>query len=140
MLETLRNIRTFRIWLGLIILFLISVVQSCTELKQSLWGLEATASITQVRPSQYEKDEVYLSMTTTDEDGKYQRINRTIRDRHGPFTVGDELKLVYFRGAIKRARLATERSFKWPIIMLIMVGAVVVWSLVTYRRLEAGKF
>ena len=85
------------------------------------------------------KNDVFLTLAATDEDGKTQRINHMVHDQHGPFTVGDEVELVYFRGAIDRARLAFERSFIWPVVLFIMIGFAVLWTIVTDRRMEAGS-
>jgi hypothetical protein len=128
----------YRLWMGIIVLFLFSLFQSCSELKSSLWGVTATATVLSVQPSQYEPDDLYLSLRFIDQDGKQQFFKRTVGPRIGPVAPQEEVEIIYFSGAPDSARLVAERTFVWPEIFLAMIGVVVVWAFVTYRRMEAG--
>lgn len=139
MLEWLQGYRAYRVWMGTIVLFLVSMVQSCTELKHSVWGKTATAEVQSVEPSSYEKEDHFLTLSFDDHQGTFHRIKRTVRGKLGPFTQGQKVEVIYLPGAGDRARLLAERSFIWPAIFLGMIGFAVIWSLVTYRRMEAGK-
>lgn len=139
MWEWLNQARIWRIWLGIIVLFIASMVQSCSELKHSLWGVTTTATVLSVEPSQYEKNNLYLNMRFVDENGKQQFVKRTVGPRVGPIAPNDEVEVIYV-GSPEKARLVAERTWFWPIVFFIMVGTVLIWSFVSYRRLDAGKF
>lgn len=139
MLGWFRGDRATRVWIGVIVLFIVSFAQSCSELKSSIWGKSATAEIRSVAPTTYE-NRVALAFEFTDETGKSHWVKKSIRSSLGPFAPGQKVEVVYFSSIPERARLAAERSLIWPLVFFGMVGFAVVWSFVTYRQLQRGDF
>jgi hypothetical protein len=140
--EWWQGYRTYKVWMGMIVLFLASFVQSCSEFKHSIWGKTAQAHIDRVEASAYEKKrDLYIAFNFTDEAGKNHFVKRTVsKYRAGPIEPGQSVEVIYFKGTPERARLVSERSFYWPAIFLGMLGFGLIWTFVTYKRMEAGKF
>lgn len=92
-----------------------------------------------VKPSQYEPDDLYIQLVFTEESGKLQSTKRTVHSRLGPVKPGDDVEIIYLSGTPDRARLVAEQNFLWPVIFFGMIGIALLWMLVTYRRMEAGK-
>lgn len=131
--------RAIRVWVGTIALFMISFVQSCSELKSSIWGKVASADVTAMG-SALTKGRSVLAFQFRDETGKSHFVKKSIPTKLGPFEPGQKVEVIYFSGAPERARLVSERSFVWPAIFLGMLAFGLVWMFVTYKRMEAGKF
>lgn len=140
MSEWFQNYRASRLWVGLIVVFLASMVQSCSELKHSIWGKTVTANVMQTAPSIYKKDAVSITLHFKDEQGADHLVKRTVNRKLGTFENGQQVQMIYLPAVPEKARLIAERSFVWPFIFFGMIGVVVIWSFVTYRRMEAGKF
>ena len=131
MLEWLRGYRTYKIWMGIVVVFLVSMTQSCSELKHSLWGKTTTAHISSVEPSSYRSGGYFLNFSFTDAQGAAQRVKRTVRTALGPFKQGETVEVIYLEGNPEQARLVSERSFVWPAIFFGMIGFAVLWTFVT---------
>lgn len=122
--------------LGLIILFFASMFQSCSELKHSLWGIETTGEVASVEPSLHSKNGLYVSFFMQDDAGQRQRIKRTVSKDLGPFTIGQQVDVIYLAGSADNARLVAERSWFWPLVFFVMLGAIVVWVVVVWLQTE----
>jgi hypothetical protein len=99
-----------------------------------------TAKVMSSQPSEYDERDRYIAFTFLDEAGTPHKAKRTLKRPESPPSPNDEVEIIYLRGSPEKARLVVERSWTWPIIALGMIVIAVVWSILTYRRMEAGKF
>ncbi len=137
--ENAGEVRRFRIGLGLFILCGVALFKSCSELKLSIWGREATATVVRAEPSKYNDDGQYLTFTFRDDAGTRHTVERTVHGLERIIESPQEVGVVYRRGLERQAVLAEERSMYWPTILgLFMVGGVV-WFIFEWRAAKAGE-
>jgi hypothetical protein len=139
MLEWLRQYRAARFGVGILVLFLVACVQSCSELRHALWGANASAKIIRVEPSSYGPRDEFLTLTFDDADGKNHVIKRTVGSKLGPFKASQTVAMIYIPGEPEKARLSSERSMFWPTVLLVMTAASVLWLLYAIREVKAGR-
>lgn len=125
--EERRTHRQLGLGVAIVILFFVSMFQSCSEVKHSLLGIETTAEIAAVEPSVHDESDRLLTYFVTDESGERVRVKRSVSASLGPFAPQQQIDVVYLSGKAERARLAAERNWVWPAIFLGMIGVGAAW-------------
>ena len=125
--EERRTHRRLGLGFAIVILFFVSMFQSCSELKHSLWGIESTAEIAAVAPSVHDKRDVLLTYFVTAESGERVRVKRSVSASLGPFAPQQQVDVVYLSDSVDRARLVAERSWLWPSVFISMIGVTAAW-------------
>lgn len=136
--ETRADVRSFRMIVIIAIFVCIALFKSCSELKLSVWGRDATATIVRVEPSLYDDLDQRVFFSYADETGRSHRVDRTV-SIPVVLTAGEEVAIVYRPGHEDSAVLAHERSMKWPMTLagLSIAGLAVFIS--AYYKSRAGE-
>lgn len=136
--ETRSDMRMLRLLLFIGVLVCIAFFKSCSELKLSMWGRDATATIVRVEPSLYKPSNQHIYFNFVDEAGKAQHVERTVSTAR-PLKPGDVLPIVYRKGFESDAVFAEERSMRWPMTLGMLTIAAAVAFIISYRKSQAGE-
>ncbi|MCC6906393.1 MAG: hypothetical protein IT430_00500 [Phycisphaerales bacterium] len=136
--ETRGSIRMLRVTLLIGVFACMALFKSCSELKLSIWGRDATGTIARAEPSLYNRSDQFVLFNYVDEDGKTRHVERTITIAR-PLTPGEQVAVVYRKGREDDAVLAEERSMRWPMTLggLAIAGSVA--FIIAYRKSQAGE-
>jgi hypothetical protein len=125
-MEFLRQVRSVRFAFGICLLLLVALVQSCSEIRYSLFGEKATARVIAVQPSSVDKNrDVRVDYRFEDAQGKPVRgkfsVSQSKWDRLG----GDTLEVVYLgKDPEGTTQPVMMRSWFWPVLLLVFSLAV----------------
>jgi hypothetical protein len=131
------------LFLGILVLFLLSLVQSCTELRLSLGGKHDQATVTAVL--------VEVRKNTQEETGKFiVRYNFTakdgeeLRDFGGEYTTnraeaesrkaGDKVGVTYLESKPAINRIDGHRQWFWVVILAVLSAAGIGCGVWLYRK------
>lgn len=137
--DTRSDIRMLRFLLFIGVLVCIAFFKSCSELKLSMWGRDATATIVRAEPSLYNPSNQHVFYNYVDEDGKTQYLERTIKGLKRALEPGEELPVVYRKGFEQDAVFAEERSMQWPMTLGALTLAGAIAFIIAYRKAQAGE-
>jgi len=137
--ENAAEVRRFRIGLGLLILCCVVLFKSCSELKLSIWGREATATVVRAEPSKYDDKGQYLTFTFEDRSGARHTVERTVYGLDRIIESPEEVGVVCRRGLEKKAVLAEERSMYWPTFLGLFVVGGIVWFFFEWKAAQSGE-
>ncbi len=125
---------------GLFLLFCASIFMSCEELNYWMSGRTTAATIVDrqlvtVRGRRFsEKEQLRIGYKFTDAEG-LKREGYWLRD---PDDCGiptePKVEIEYLRGQFGRSRIAGDRQWTWPILMLGIPLGVAAWCWVYVRR------
>jgi len=126
------GIRQWRLIIGVIILFIVSMVNSCTELRYSVSGKTAECAFTELQPSRTSRNvpRVVLTYTFTDEEGKSHKGSVEAGIEEGREILMSRPEVTYLPSSPETNTLTDERSALWPIIFGVMILAL---GVVVYR-------
>jgi hypothetical protein len=123
--------RMFGLGVGLIILFIVSWVQSCSELKYTLSGETTMANVSRC----------YETTSASRRGGKVMRVVYHFDDADGKRHKGEDsvplkkwiepadkqVEIIYRAGTPEINKLTANRSWVFPIIFLSMLGLIAGW-------------
>jgi len=129
------------LWFGFVlaVLFLVSLVQSCSELKMTLWVDTATATIMQVEPPREGEETIVIRYRFTDARGEAHTVRKRVELPDSPLQAGQEIEVIYFPKRPEEAKPVSERSMVWPIILGVFVLIGGLWLLHAWRLASQGR-
>ena len=134
--------QTYRIlWFGLVLaaLFLVSLVQSCSELKMTLWGETTTATVMQVEEPRKGEERIVVRYRFLDAEGEQHTVRKRIDPPDMPLAAGDEIEVIYVSKRPEEARPVSERSMVWPIILGVFILLGGLWLIHAWRLASQGR-
>ena len=121
----------FRSALGLVMLFIFSTFMSCQEIRYSISGKTVQGKLKSLveRGSSGVIEYEFKADDGEWYGGRYQTdFDKAARIASEP------LEVVYLPSDPRVHRLTLERTWVWPIIVLVMLAALAVWVIAVIRR------
>ncbi len=131
-MEHRTEIRQWKLIIFVIILFFVSMVNSCTELRYSVSGKTAEGTLTGAQETRTSRRTtgVIVTYAFTAADGKQHKGRETVSHRRAAELSGTAPEVTYLPSSPETNTLTAERSALWPIIFGVMVLAM---GVVVYR-------
>jgi len=137
--DTRSDMRRIRFLLIIGVFVCIAFFKLCSELKLSIRGRDATATIVRAEPSLYNPSNQHVFYNYVDEDGQTQHVERTVSGLNRPLESGEKLPVVYRKGHERDAVFAKERSMQWPMVLGALTIAGAVAFIISYRKSQTGN-
>jgi hypothetical protein len=120
----------FRLLLGGILLFLVSLIMSCSELKYRVWGQTADGTITGAhmetdRHGQKHQVVEYIFM-----DGQTSRREYVNVDPNQAINLNAAVKVQYIPGKERQSRILGDNNMGWVTVFgisVIFLLAMIIW-------------
>ncbi len=140
--ETRQNIRSLRFGIVIIVLFLMSAVKSCTEIKYSLFGEITEAKILRTAEVESSRGQVSLRVKYRfkDLDGKSHDGLASVDPDE--FTMPEDrvIQIIYLPGSPRISALASQPGHFWTTLFLVMSLVFTIWMVKAVRDVNQGKF
>ena len=139
--ETRSNTRSFRFGIVVIILFVMSMVKSCTELKYTVWGEVTTATVTRTATVQESRRTESFRVIYHFDDAEgttYEGFDRVEQDT---WTMPEDrrIEIMYLPGNPDTNLILAQRSRFWVWVFLGMLAVFTIWCIKAYRDAEADR-
>ena len=132
-----------KIFLAIVVVFLLSLIQSCTELRLSLGGKRDKATVQDVlvevkKGTHVETGKFLVKYYFTAQDGE------TLREFNGEYTTnraeaesrqkGDKIDMIYLASKPQINRIVGHRQWIWVVLLVVMTGAGVGYGAWLYKK------
>ena len=135
-LDSYRERRRYAKGFALVLLFIISGVASCAELKYSLWGENVDAV---VRRTVIDRDRLVIKYHFEAADGEWHEGSSRVKPSDWSGRQGQTVEVVYLPGSPTTSTMVSVRSPVFPIIFGVMLAAIIAWCAYAYSEAKKGR-
>ena len=141
-MEVMHNVKFF---MGVCFIVLVSMVQSCTEMRLSLFGRRTSAEVEQVLIEVNSKTnqstgtygvDYHFQVTDGDKRGSYQGRLRTNESEAEAASASKRLEVLYLPSSPMTHRVAGHRNVIWVLIFLAVLIFAIINGMMVWKQAQ----
>jgi hypothetical protein len=137
--ETRQNVRSLYFGIGILVLFVVSFVKSCDEVRYAISGETTRAIITKETAYSGRSAEVAIEYQFEDLTGARQKGHASFKPDSWVKPADRMIEIVYLPGNPRKSVPVEKRSAVWFCILLGMTAVGVGWTIIAYRKASQGR-